>query len=112
MILVIFRTSTATVLFSEHPTDMEAVPGEWVQFNCTVNCSYTVWWFIAGDQDPIKRNNSVPGLVFRRTTSMNCTSSNQKAHFFGVQATEALTNSAFYCAAFKDFEQIVFTDVK
>ena len=78
--------------------DVEAVPDEWVQFNCTVNCSYTVWWFIAGDQNPIKVNNSVPGLVIRRTTS-RCTSSHQMTHFFEVQATKALDGSVFYCGA-------------
>ena len=29
-----------------------------------------------------------------------CTSSNQKTHFFEVQATEALNMSVFYCVAY------------
>ena len=69
------------VIFSEHPIDMEAVPDEWVQFNCTFNCNYTVWWFIAGYSSPMKRNNSVPGLVIKRTSS-RCTSSNYMLFFF------------------------------
>ena len=93
-------TSTATVIV-EHPVDVETAPNEWVQFNCTVTpCNDTVSWFIAGRSHAIKKNNTVPGLVFRRSFS-RCTSSNQKTHFFEVQATEALNNSAFYCTAFR-----------
>ena len=95
-------TSTATVIV-EHPVDVEAAPNEWVEFNCTVTpCNVTVSWFIAGSSRAIKQNNTVPGLVIRRNYS-RCTSSNQKTHFFEVQATEALNNSAFYCAAFQRF---------
>ena len=84
----------------EHPVDVEAVPNEWVQFNCTVaNCNDTVSWFIAGRSRAIKNNDTVPGLVIRRGFFM-CTSSNQKTHFFEVQATEALNMSAFYCVAY------------
>ena len=90
-------TSTATVLL-EYPKDVEVLPNEWVQFNCTITpCNYTVSWFIAGISHAIRNNDSVPGLVIRRTASM-CTS-NQETHFFEVQATGALNNSAFYCAA-------------
>ena len=81
------------VMFTEHPIDMEAVPDEWVQFNCTVNCNYTVRWFIAGYPSPIKRNNTVPGLVTRRTFS-RCTSSNQTTHFFEVQANKAVDSKS------------------
>ena len=78
---------------------MEAVPNEWVQFNCTVaNCTDTVSWFIAGRSHAIKGNSSVPGLIIWRYPSM-CTSSNHKTHFFEVQATKALNMSAFYCSA-------------
>ena len=81
--------------------DMEAVSDEWVQFNCTVtsvNCNYTVWWFIAGYPSPIKRNNTVPGLITRRTFS-RCTSSNQTTHFFEVLANKELDRAVFYCGA-------------
>ena len=70
-----------------------------MQFNCTITpCNYTLSWFIAGRSHAIKNNDSVPGLVIRKTVSM-CTSSNQETHFLELQATEALNNSAFYCAA-------------
>ena len=93
-------TSTATVIV-EHPKDVEAAPNEWVEFNCTVSdCNGTVSWFIAGRSRAIKKNNTVPGLVIRRIFS-RCTSSNQKTYFLEVQATEALNNSAFYCAAYQ-----------
>ena len=89
-------TSTATVIV-EDPVDVEAVPNEWVQFNCTLtDCDdYHVRWYIAGRSQAIRDNNT--GLVIR-SFSM-CTSSNQETHFLEVQATEALNNSAFYCAA-------------
>ena len=83
----------------EHPKDVEAVPNEWVQFNCTVNCNNTVSWFIAGSSFAIRGDNSVPGLIIRRYRSM-CTLSNQVTHFLEVQATEALNMSAFYCATY------------
>ena len=87
----------------EYPKDVEVLPNEWVQFNCTITpCNYTVSWFIAGISHAIRNNDSVPGLVIRRTASM-CTS-NQETHFFEVQATGALNNSAFYCAANQGFQ--------
>ena len=76
---------------SEHPIDMEAVPDEWVQFNCTVNCNYIVCWFIAGYSSPMKRNNNVPGLVIRRTFS-RCTSSNYMLFFFILIITAGNTS--------------------
>ena len=92
-------TSTATIIV-EHPVDVETAPNEWVQFNCTVTpCNNSVSWFIAGRSRAIKKNYTVPGLFIRRSFS-RCTSSNQVTHFFEVQATEVLNNSAFYCAAY------------
>ena len=101
--VVYILTSTATVIV-DHPKDVEAVPNAWVRFNCTVtDCNtYHVRWYIAGRSDPI--NNSVPGLVFRRNSSM-CTSSNQRTHFIEVQATEALDKSAFYCGVSEGSQQ-------
>ena len=96
--MLFIPTSTATVIL-EHPKDVEAVPNEWVQFNCTVtDCNtYHVRWYIAGRSHPLNDNiNSVPGLVFRRSSSI-CTSSTQRTHFIEVQANQAFDKSAFYC---------------
>ena len=96
---MLILTFTAIVIF-EDPRDMEAAPNEWVQFNCTVNCSdvRSASWYMAGRSDSIRDNSSVPGLRIRRTSS-RCTPSNRRTYFLAIQATEAFDKSAFYCGA-------------
>ena len=100
-LMVCVFTFTAAVIL-KHPVDVEAVPNEWVQFNCTVtdcNSRHLLRWYIAGRLQPIRDNDTVPGLVFRKTSM--CISSNQMTHILEVQATKALNMSAFYCGAFE-----------
>ena len=99
--MVCVLTFTAIVIL-KHPVDVEAVPNEWIQFNCTVtdcNSRHHFRWYIAGRSHPIRDNDTVSGLVIRRTSM--CASSNQTTHFLEVQATKVLNMSAFYCGAFE-----------
>ena len=98
------HTSTATVLFA-NPRDVTVEANQWAQFNCTVSCSYTrgVGWYMAGYDHTIRRNNTIPGLLIKRSPT-KCIS-NQKIHYFEVYATEAFNKSAFYCAAYERHHQ-------
>ena len=57
----VWNASTATVLIAG-PQDMTVEANQWAQLNCTVDCDYTVGWYMAGHSIAIKRNNTVPGL--------------------------------------------------
>ena len=92
-------TPTAAVLFAD-PKDVTVDINEWAQFNCTVRCSYTASWYMAGHSSAIKRNNTVPGLLIKRRRA-TCTESDERTHFFEVLATEAFNKSTFYCAAYE-----------
>ena len=85
-----------------HPQDVTVEANQWAQFNCTVHCTSTssVGWYIAGYHHAIKRNNTLPGLLIKRSSDVKCTLSNEKTYFFEVHATEALNKSTFYCAAY------------
>jgi len=87
------------VILLTDPQDVTVEANEWVQFNCTVHCNYTVNWYMAGHSSAIKRNNTVPGLLIKRGRASSCTESNKRTHFFEVLATEAFNKSTFYCAA-------------
>ena len=93
-------TSTATVLFSD-PRDRIVEVNQWAQFNCTVRCDYTVGWYMAGCPNAIRRNNTVPGLLIKRLRPSSCTESNKRTHFIEILATEAVSKSTFYCAAYE-----------
>ena len=84
------------------PKDVTVDTNQWAQFSCKVNCSYarSVGWYIAGHNSAIKRNNTLPGLLIKRS-SVKCTPSNERTYFFEVYATEALNKSTFYCAAYE-----------
>ena len=84
------------------PKDVTVDANQWAQFSCTVNCSYarSVGWYIAGHNSAIKRNNTLPGLLIKRS-SVKCTPSNERTYFFEVYATEALNKLTFYCAAYE-----------
>ena len=100
--------ATATVLIAG-PQDVTVEANQWAQFNCTVHCSYTrsVGWYMAGYDRAIKRNNTISGLLIKRSSDVKCTPSNEKTYFFEVYATEALNRSTFYCAAYvkRDLEK-------
>ena len=90
------------------PEDVTVEANQWAQFNCTVDCSYTdyVGWYMAGHSHAIKRNNTIPGLLIKRSRSfVKCTPSKEKTHFFEVYATEAFNKSTFYCAAYEKHHQ-------
>ena len=59
-----------------------------------------VGWYMAGYLPAIKRSNIILGLLIKRS-SIKCTLSIEKTHFFEVHATKALNKSTFYCAAFE-----------
>ena len=101
LLLLLILTSAATVLFAD-PQDVTVEANQWAQFNCTVHCTHTrtVGWYMAGYDHAIKRNNTIPGLLIKRTSDSKCTS-NQKIHYFEVYATEAWNKSTFYCAAYE-----------
>ena len=86
------------------PKDVTVEANQWAQFNCTVECSYTisVGWYMAGYYHAVKRNNTIPGLLIKRSSEsdVKCTLSNEKTYFFEVYATEAFNKSTFYCAAY------------
>ena len=103
LILLLILTSPATVLLAD-PKDVSVDTNQWAQFNCTVDCSYTstVGWYIAGYHRAIKSNNTIPGLLIKRSSQVvKCPPSNIKTYFFEVYATEALNKSTFYCAAYE-----------
>ena len=79
---------------------MTVEANQWAKFNCTVDSSYTryVGWYMAGHSGAIKRNNTIPGFLIKRSF-VKYTSSKQKIHFFEVYATKTFNKSAFYCAA-------------
>ena len=83
------------------PKDVTVEVNQWAQFSCTVDCSYTssVGWYMTGHNSVIKRNNTIPGLLIKRSFA-KCTPSKEKTHFFEVYATEVLNKSTFYCAAY------------
>ena len=87
------------------PKDVTVDANQWAQFNCTVDCSYTrsVGWYIAGYHRAIKSNNTIPGLLIKRSSRgvVKCPPSNIKTYYFEVYATEALNKSTFYCAAYE-----------
>ena len=101
LLLLLILTSPATVLLAD-PKDVTVEVNQWAQFNCTVNSSYTrsVGWYIAGYHRAIKRNNTLPGLLIKRS-HVKSTQSNEWTHFFKVYATEALNKSTFYCAVYE-----------
>ena len=88
------------------PQDVTVEANQWAQFNCTVDCSYTnyVGWYIAGYNGVIKKNNTIPGLLIKRSFA-KCTPSKEETHFFEVYATEAFNKSTFYCAAYEKRHQ-------
>ena len=88
------------MLFAD-PKDATVEANEWAQFNCTVQCDYTVNWYMAGHSNAIKRNNTVSGLLIKRWRGSRCTESNERTFFFEVFATEAFNKSTFYCAAYE-----------
>ena len=56
---------------------------------------------MAGYRQAIKRNNSILGLLIKRSFDIRCTPLHEKTYFFEVYATEALNKSTFYCAAYE-----------
>ena len=101
LLLMLTSAATDTMLFAD-PKDVTVEANQWAQFNCTVHCTHTrtVGWYMAGYDHAIKRNNTIPGLLIKRTSDSKCTS-NQKIHYFEVYATEAWNKSTFYCAAYE-----------
>ena len=101
LLLMLTSAATDTVLFAD-PRDVTVEANQWAQFNCTVHCTHTrsVGWYMAGYDLAIRRNNTIPGLLIKRTSDSKCTS-NQKIHYFEVYATEAWNKSTFYCAAYE-----------
>ena len=98
-------TYTATAI-SGHPRDVTVEPNVWVNFSCTVHCSYPVKWFKAGHNYPIENHRvtdarSIDGLEFQTPLNSKCTSENKTTYFLEVLATKAFNNSAFYCAAYE-----------
>ena len=107
MVHVIFYWLPTAMVLITHPEDVTVEVNQWAQFNCSVCCNYTVSWYMAGHSSAIKRNNTVPGLKFKRWRSSTCTesgercTSDRKMHFFEVHASGALNASVFYCAAYE-----------
>ena len=98
--LNLILTCTASVI-SGHPNDVTVEPNMWVNFSCTVHCSFPVDWYKAGHSYPIENytdSRSIDGLKFKKSNSA-CTSE-FKTYFLKVLATRELHNSAFYCAAY------------
>lgn len=80
-------------MFYQHPVDVTVRLNELAEFNCTVNCTCAenVGWYKAGYEAVLKSS----------MVSTECTSeSGQQTYNFSVSATEALNNSAIYCAAY------------
>lgn len=91
----------------QHPVDVTVRLNDWARFNCTVNCTCAdnVGWYKAGYQAVLKSTTdlTIPGITVMEPTPVPraCTSG-RKTYFFSVLATEALNNSAIYCAAYTD----------
>ena len=60
-------------------------------------------WYMAGHPIALRRNNSVPGLLLKKSLASRCIS-NQRTHFFEVRATKTFNSSTFYYAAFEKGE--------
>ena len=105
-LIVFILISTATVLFAD-PQDVTVEANQWAQFSCTVSCSYTrvVGLYMAGYRHAIHRNNTIPGLLIKRSFDARCTPSNERTYFFEVYATEAFNKSTFYCVAHEQYHR-------
>ena len=89
----------------QHPVDVTVRLNDLARFNCTVNCicADNVGWYKAGYEAALKSTTDLGITVMEPTTPGPCTSGRQ-TYFFSVLATEALNNSAIYCAAYTDPE--------
>ena len=94
--------TAATVLIAD-PKDVAVEANEWALFSCTSRCDYSVSWYMAGHPIALRRNNSVPGLLLKKSLASRCIS-NQRTHFFEVRATKTFNSSTFYYAAFEKGE--------
>lgn len=91
--------TAATVLYAD-PKDVAVEANEWATFSCTAHCDYSVNWYMAGHPIALKRNDSVPGLLLKKSPASRC-NLNRRTHFFKLRATETFNSSTFYCAAFE-----------
>ena len=55
---------------------MTRAPGEWAEFNCTVNCNYNIEWYIEGHRGDVTESCSsiVGGMMLCKQVTRTCSS--------------------------------------